>query len=133
MINQITRPNVLINYQLEESGIFRIIFSGKIPVDNILSFLDDFYLFENLPNELILLYDFTRAEFDLDPVKIKILSAKAMEVSINYDKIRTAFVVAEPKVTAYTMLFSMMIPNEKATREIFSTVEAAEDWLIGNR
>ncbi len=133
MTSQNTKPNVMINYQLDENGIFRIVFNGVISLESILSFLDDFYQFENLPPELILLYDLTKATFDLDPVKIKMLSEKALAVTIKYHKIRTAFVVAGPKVTAYTMLLSIMMPNEKATREIFSTLEAAEEWLFGNR
>ena len=122
----------MINYQ-EKGEIFIVNFTGSIPLDEIIDYLNDFEQLKHLPKTLNILYDFTNADFNLDPVKIKILSDKAVEVTARYDTIRTAFVVSEPKVTAYTMLFSLMMPNEKSSREIFSTLSAAHDWLNGIR
>ncbi|NJO92730.1 MAG: hypothetical protein HC831_29995 [Chloroflexia bacterium] len=116
-----------------EKGIFTVVFTGDILFDSIISYLDDFKNMQGLPKNLKLLYNFTNANFHLDPVKIKIISDKATDVTSNYTSIRTAFVVAEPKVTAYSMLFSLMNNTEKTSREIFSTLSAAIDWLNGHR
>jgi len=120
----------MIKYQMEDN-IFTVIFTGTISFDEIISYLNDFGQMKDLPKSLKLLYNFIDAEFDLNPVKIQIISDKAIEVTALYDNIQTAFVVAEPKITAYSMLFSLMSANEKALREIFSTVLAAKNWLTG--
>jgi len=122
----------MINYQ-KEGDIFVVTFSGAIPFDDIIAYLSDFSKIKHLPRNINILYNFTKADFDLDPVKIKIISDKAIEVTERYESIRTAFVISEPKVTAYTMLFSLLMPNEKSSREIFSTISAARDWLKGFR
>lgn len=122
----------MIKYQMEDN-IFTVVFTGAVSFESIISYLKDFGQMEDLPRNLKLLYNFIDAEFDLDPVRIQIISDKAIEVTASYDKIQTAFVVAEPKITAYSMLFSLMSANEKSLREIFSTISAAKNWLTGLR
>lgn len=118
-----------ISHQLNGNGIFVVKFTGDIPFDLIIEYLDDFEKIKGLPKKLFMLYDFTNAAFDLDQAKIKAISDKAGDVTIDYEFVYTAFVVAEPKVTAYTMLFSLMLPNERSKRELFSTVSGAQNWL----
>lgn len=118
----------MIKYQLKD-GIFTVKFTGLVLFKEIIDYLEEFRNLKDIPLNLKMLYDLSEADFNLTQPEIKKLSEKASEVTAHFNFIYTAFVVSEPKVTAYTMLFSLMVPNAKSLRELFASKENALNWL----
>lgn len=113
-----------------EWGVFWINFKGKISLDAILIFLKNVIDKGNLPLDLKALYDFSETEFMMPPEEINNLAKKVNELTTHFNSIRTALVVNDPNITAYTVLFKQANANKNTIREIFSTTESAIDWLL---
>ena len=93
----------------------------------------EFTDFEELPNELCLLYDLRYAVLDSSPEEINMVSQAAEAATQKYKSVKTAFVVNKPKETAYSTLFSQISKSKKTQRQIFSTKSTALKWLSPNK
>lgn len=82
-----------------------------------------------MPKDLKVFYDLTEANVDLHLDDISELSKLAETATSKFESVRTAFYVTDPKVTAYTMLFSWLPESSNTKRENFSTRDAALEWL----
>ncbi len=111
------------------NNILHVAIEGPTTIADLLEFLDDFGSMEELPSDLKLFYDLRNAQLDLKLEEISTLSEKAMEKTAGYTSVKTAFCVKDPKITAYTMLFSWLPKTTRVTREQFSTKKAALEWL----
>jgi len=119
----------MITYKLSDTGIFRVKFSGKITVGDIQKYLDEFKSVNDLPLDIRLLYDLTDAEMNLDVNDIHSISQMAEEATLKFKSVKTAFLVNQPLLTAYSVLFSEFKSSNKTSRQIFSTLNAAINWL----
>ncbi len=106
--------------------------SKDINYDDLVDFLKEFSKMETLPNEVRVLFDLRSANLNLHLEEISKLSALAEKSTKKIKSIRTAFIVEEPKATAYTMLYSWMPKDDRLLREHFSTEKAAIEWLNKN-
>ena len=118
----------MIDY-LYSQGILRVAFKEKINFEDILDYLKDFSDLEELPSDLKILYNFEEADFNLTNSEINMIAHVAEKSTKKYNCITTAFIVNNPKLTAYAMLFSELRENKKAKHKVFSTQEAALKWL----
>ena len=96
---------------------------------DLADFLMDFSKMETLPDEVRILFDLRYAKLSLHLEEISKLSSLAEELTKKINSIRTAFIVEDPKATAYTMLYSWMPKDDRLIREHFSTEKAAIEWL----
>jgi hypothetical protein len=112
-----------------EDGIFKVTFKDYITLDDILDFLIDFSKIEYLRNDVLLLYDLENASIAFDPSEINIISKSAECATKKYTSIKTAFLANDPKLNAYSTLFSNHSKETKTVRKIFSTAAAALNWL----
>lgn len=112
-----------------EDGIFKITFKDYVSLEDILTFLSDFGKIDYLPNDLLLLYDLENANIAFDPSEIKNISNNAESSTTKYNSIKTAFLVNDPKLSAYSTIFSNHSLEIKTERKTFSTKLAAENWL----
>ncbi len=112
-----------------EDNIFQVKFIGEIKFADIVSYLNEFSKIDNLPEDLLLLYEAQNVDFKFDPEKVDIISKKAEDSTQNYKSIKTAFLVNEPKLSVYSTLFSKIPVQKKTQRNIFSTKQAAIQWL----
>ena len=119
----------MIEYHLEDSGIVYINFSDKITFEDLKSYLKEFKNIKNLPSDLLLLYDMQKANLEFDADDIPSILQLADEATVKYPKVKTAFLVDSPKLTAYSMLFNNTAPTENRTRDVFSTRSVAITWL----
>jgi hypothetical protein len=119
----------MITYELIDTNIFYVRFTGKTSVRDIAEYLDEFKSVEDLPADIRLLYDITDAEMNLNVDDIHQISKLAEEATQRYTSVKTAFLVNHPLLTAYSVLFSEFKSSSKTNRKIFSTVGAATDWL----
>lgn len=120
----------MIDYMLSELGIFYVQFKGKITHVDISNYLDDFKKMSNLPNPLLTLYDLRETNLKLALTEIEKIAKKADKVTEKYNAVKTAFIVNDPDLTAYAMLFNQVNENANKKREVFSTEESAKLWLL---
>ncbi len=118
----------MISYNFNDD-ILHVTIDGKITINDLFSFLDDFSKIENMPAHLKVFYDLRAATLDLKLEEISLLSKAAEEKTLVYKSVKTAFCVEDPKITAYAMLFSWLPDNTRIKREQFSTPKAALAWL----
>ncbi len=123
----------MINYYLDESGIFFVKFSGTVTAKDIKAYLLEFDSINDLPGDFLSLYDLRDADMDLNKEDILSISDLTNKVTAAYKTVRTAFLVHKPVVTAYSYLFISELPSEKTIRKVFSTEEAAIKWLKENK
>ena len=122
----------MITYSFNDVNIFCIKFFGDITFEEIENFLSKFKTLSNLPQNLILLYDFSEANLSIKPDDVKVISTLADEATINYKSVKTAFLVDKPLETAFSVLFSQIKNNKKKARKVFITESAAVHWLLEN-
>ena len=118
----------MISYALID-GILRVTPTGDINYTDLVNFLKDFSTLKNLPEDLKVLYDLRQANVNLHLDDISKLSSLAEQLTKNVNTIKTAFVVEDPKATAYSMLYSWIPTTIRLKRENFSTEDAAILWL----
>lgn len=122
----------MINYLFEEQ-IYKVAFTEKVDFKEVLDFLKEFYTNKSLPDKVYVLYDLRTANFKFTLNEIRLISKLAEHSTKRYKKIKTAILVKNPKLTAYTMLFSIQSVGRKTQRKIFSTKDAAIKWLLINK
>lgn len=110
-------------------GTLRVTLTEHIGFNELVGFLHDLTKVDNLPADLKVFYDLRQADVHLHLDEINKLSAMAEKMTTNLNSIKTAFVVEDPTVTAYTMLYSWLPSDDRLKREQFSTEEAALEWL----
>jgi hypothetical protein len=119
----------MITYTVNESGIFCVKFSGPVSFAEIKNYLEKFKSIKTLPSEIRLLYDFLEGEIDLVEEDLGNIARLADESTVGYTSVRTAFLVNKPDATAFTYIFSQFAKNQHSIRRIFSTYDAALNWL----
>lgn len=119
----------MIKYRFDDSNIFTVTFSETVTKKNILDFLLEFGTLQNLPKELLILYNILDAKINLQMDDLISISQVADKVTSSYKMVRTAFVVDQPTITAYSYLFSHNTSSKNKIRRVFSSDEAAIKWL----
>jgi len=119
----------MISYSLKDSGIFYVNFSETVSLEDVKTYLLEFEKLDNLPKNLLSLYDLRGANMHLKAEDIFCISNLTEKVTTSYKSIKTAFLVNKPKLTAYSFLFSVDHNSEITTRQVFSTEKAAFKWL----
>jgi len=120
------------SYHIGEKDLFVINFVGDTNLDDIINYLNEFKEINYLTNDIKLLYDFSDANLDLKAADVKIIADLADKVTHKYTSVKTAFVVEKPLITAYSYMFSSMNETSQKERKVFSTIIAAEDWLMSS-
>ena len=120
----------MIEYSIKKNNIFYALFTGPISFEDIKNYLSEFKSINDLPENILLLYDLTDAEINISANDIQLISKLANDATGRYISVRTAFVVDKPKVTAYSYLFSRRKNSKKTVRRLFSSLEAATEWLL---
>ncbi len=109
--------------------ILYVIPTQKIDYNGFVNFLKEFSSLKDLPKDLKILYDLRQASVHLHLNEITQLSEISERITLNINSVKTAFLIEEPKTTAYSMLYSWIPKSDHITRAYFSTQEAAIKWL----
>lgn len=112
-----------------DKDIYKVIYSGIVSFEEIIQFLNEFSRIENLPKKLSILHDLRDADFKFAPSELKKISQAGEESTIKYSSVKIALLVNDPKITAYSTLFSNHSVEKRTQRNTFSTMEAALKWL----
>ena len=70
----------MIEYRLDDSGIFYINFSGKITAEDIRIYLKEFENIKNLPNDLLLLYDMQKSDMEFRITSYNVCYTKLLRI-----------------------------------------------------
>lgn len=73
--------------------------------------------------------DFRKSNIDISEQEIDVIREQIMNYNSEV-KIRAAIIQEDPILTAYTMLFLDNLYPPKVNIKLFSSNEAAEDWLL---
>lgn len=119
----------MITYSVDEEGIFNVVFSGPVSFLDIKNYLEEFKAIDTLPPKIRLLYDMQEGEINLAEEDLANIARLADEATVKYSSVRTAFLVSKPDVTAFTYIFSQFKKNTQSIRRVFSTRDAALNWL----
>ncbi len=120
----------MIEYSLEDSGIFKVIFRGEVNVNDIRDYLLEFEKIDSLNKDILLLYDLREAKMKITLKDIFAISKAAKKATLTYDSVRTAFLVTQPNLTAYSILFTKDLASSNTKRKVFSTENIAFKWLL---
>lgn len=122
-----TKP-YLITYN-QEIGLLTIEYSEYLTVDDIIASMkeakQDFPLSKNLK----VISDFRNVKSDMKYVELPKLIRPTLEVIKSHDSILDAILVNKPYTTALSFLFKGLIKKSNVEYEIFTSIEAAEEWL----
>jgi hypothetical protein len=80
-------------------------------------------------NNVKIMADFRKSNIEISEQEIDIIREQIMKYNSEI-KIRAAIIQEDPILTAYTMLFLDNLNLPKVNIKLFSTNEAAEDWLL---
>ena len=110
-------------------GVLETKFSGEVTVDQIIDYIKSAKDSSSFPRFLKVLTDATAAEmaFQGDDL-MKIVEANNQFLA-NYEAIIDAIVIDTPRETALSLLYGELSKSHKYRFKVFSTREAAIDWL----
>lgn len=119
-------------FQLQkDTGIYEIQQNGKIKLDTIRLHYQEIMAIETVSHHFKILIDCSAALFDMDINDIERITAYVKHALSRCQKISEAIVVNQPYETAVTTLYLSAhadIPHYNF--QVFSTKEAAVDWLL---
>ncbi|MDE5424104.1 hypothetical protein L3073_17965 [Ancylomarina sp. DW003] len=111
------------------TGILESSFEGDVSLNEILEYIIATKKNKSFPRNLKIRTDSSKAVFDFSIHDLNAIIIENEKSLKKYDSITDAIIVSDPKTTALAMLFQELEKNPKYKFEIFSTKEAAEDWL----
>ena len=120
---------LMITYSLRDDGIFYVTFSETVTVNDILKYLQDFEALNNLPKDLLTMYDLRDVDMDITSRDIISIAKMTEMATVPFKTVRTAFLVDKPNLTAFSILFTEELVPVKTKRNVFSTEKAALNWL----
>jgi hypothetical protein len=63
-------------------------------------------------------------------IKLIQITKKAEEVTKNFEKVKTVFLVEEADMSTFSLLFSLLDVNSRTTRIVLTKIEKAIEWLL---
>lgn len=106
------------------------IFSGAISIQDLTEYFLELGLDQSLPDKLRYFEDHTNAEYTFKPNEIKQLATAIGACFNKFKFIKVAILHSKPKETAYSILAMQQINSPSVKTKVFSTKQAATDWLI---
>jgi hypothetical protein len=111
------------------TGILRSRFEGNVTLEEIIEYIDETRKNISYPRGLKILTEADNAEFDFKPDDLLAIVEANNKSIEEYDYIIDAIIVSDSKATALSMLYQEFSKNKKYRFNIFSTKEAASEWL----
>jgi len=113
----------------EELQIVESIFKGDISEQDVLEYLNAFNENKTYPRHLKTLADTSLAKFSFSYRSLKAFNQAKTASLENYTIVITAVIVNSPATAAIATLYQSIAKNKKYKYKVFSTQEAAIDWL----
>lgn len=117
------------NYNTELQ-LLEVSYSGSISMKDLVEFGNQIYGNKKLPRKLCILTDVSRAQYKISTAELSELMSHIEQHLLAFEYIKAAFVQSKPRETDYSMLLSSENTIQNYFRAIFSTREAALEWLM---
>lgn len=109
--------------------ILETIFLGDIYLKDIVQYIQQTKENFSFPRVLKILTDSRNAEFKFSLDDLETIIFENNSSLENYTQIIDAIIADKPKTTAVLMLYQELEKNPKYDFQVFSTKQAAENWL----
>ena len=113
----------------QEIGLLTIKYFGNLTVDDIIASMIKANQDFPLPKDLKVISDFRDAESKLNYIELPKLIKPTLKVIKDHNSILNAIIADKPLTTALSFLFKGFIKKSNVDYEIFTSIEAAKDWL----
>lgn len=112
-----------------ETGILESKFIGEVYLKEIVDYIRATKDNKNYPRKLKIKTNALESSFVFSVNDLEVIIYENNKSLENYEAIIDAIVIEDPKSTALSMLYQRLDKNEKYKFNVFSTTEAAQEWL----
>lgn len=113
-----------------ELRVISTYYSGKIDAKEIIEYIDKLEVDKKVYENLLYFEDQSKAEFIFNPSEIRKLIHALFTKASSLSAIRVAILNLRPKETAFSLIAIRLLKGKKVNAKVFSTKEAALDWLL---
>ncbi len=114
----------------KQTGILHSIFQGEVTIDKLVDYIRATKNNTDYPRKLKIFTDSEHAEMNFSPADLMRIVEENYNSLEKYTFIHDAIVVDSPRVTAITMLYQELAKTNKYKFEVFSSRDAALQWLV---
>lgn len=104
-------------------------FEGHVNLEEILDYIISTKNNKDFPRDLKIITDASQASFNFSYNGLQSIVSENKKSLKQYSSITDAIIVTNPKTTALSILYQELEKTKKYKFNIFSTKEAAMDWL----
>lgn len=108
-------------------------FSGPITLNELMDYFYELATNSNLPDSFYYFEDHTEADFVFKAKDLKKVTRLVNTCIKRFKYIKVAIVLSKPKETAYSILALQHIKFPALNALVFSTREAATEWLMSEK
>ena len=119
---------VLTNFN-HQTGILDSKFEGDVTLKEIVDYIVATKENKSYPRLLKILTDATKANMNFSASDLSVIVNENNKSIEKYNFIIDAIVIESPKETALSFLYQEIAKNKKYKFQVFSTREAAKEWL----
>jgi hypothetical protein len=113
----------------EDLQILEVKYEGDIKTEDIINHGQFISKNNTLPRKLKILTDSRNVNYNISPDAIPELTKELKQNLTKYEFIMDAFLHSKPKETAYSILLEVEQKYNNYSHKVFTTKEAAIDWL----
>ncbi len=113
----------------KDLGLLEAKFEADVVVSEVADYIISTKENKTYPRDLKIITDATSANFKFSPSDLNILIEENYKSIEKYDFITDAIILENPKNTALSMLFGELVKTNKYRFNVFSTRDAALNWL----
>jgi hypothetical protein len=113
----------------KQKGILISKFEGKLTLKEVVDYIVATKENKSYPRKLKILTDATKSEMAFKHGDLPIIVEENHKSLEKYEQIIDAIIIESPKETAFSVLYKEMAKTNKYNFSVFSTKEAALQWL----
>ena len=113
----------------DQKGILDSNFTGDITLQEVVDYIVATRKNKSYPRKLKILTDATNSNMNFNASDLCTIVSENNKSLENYQYIIDAIIIESPKETALSMLYQEIAKNKKYMFSVFSTREAALEWL----
>jgi len=115
-----------------QKGILHSTFEGNVTLEEIVDYIVATKENKSYPRTLKILTNASKANMVFSPEDLAIIVEENYKSLEKYEYIIDAIVLSSPKETAFSVLYQELAKTKKYKFQVFSTNEAAIEWLDQN-
>lgn len=117
----------------EDIGLLHIRYVGILTIEDISASFKEAKRDFPLPKDLLVISNFLDAETNIRYTELHKLIRPTIDVIRSHKSIYDAIITDKPKGMAFSTLFKALIKKSNVNYKIFSTVEAAQEWIMSSK